>query len=284
MGIGQDLRMQYRTGDLTTKLIFFNIAVFVLSIVLFYKFRAAAFDYPTWIALSSDPLTVATRPWTLLIYSFFHGGFFHLLFNLIILNFAGRLFLTFFNERQMLGLYLTSAIFAGLCYMGGYYLLGRESIIVGASGAIMAILMGAATYAPNMDIRLLLIGRIKLWHFAAAVILIDLLYILAENTGGHIAHLAGAFFGYIYVEQVKRGRDLGSWLASAFGWAAGLAPKTKKTPFRKVHRTTKAPAVKPSGKNVQQKRIDEILDKISKSGYDSLSAEEKEFLFRAGKE
>ncbi len=284
MGIGQDLRMQYQTGDLTTRLIFFNIGVFILSIVFFYEFRFATFDYPSWIALSSNPVTVATRPWTLLTYSFFHAGFFHLLFNLIILNFAGRLFLTFFNGRQMLGLYVTSAIFAGACYLLGYYLLGRESLIVGASGAIMAVLMGATAYAPNMEIRLLLIGRIRLWHFSAGIILIDLLYILAENTGGHIAHLAGAFFGYIYVHQIRRGRDLGSWMASAFGWAAGLQPKPKKSPFKKVHRSSK-PAVAPQpGKNVQQRRVDEILDKIGKSGYDSLSTEEKEYLFKAGKE
>ena len=284
MGILDDLKMQLRTGDVTVRLIFFNIGVFVLSIILFYGFRSASFDYPTWLALSSDPMTALTRPWTLLTYSFFHGGFFHLLFNMIILNFAGRLFLTFFNGRQLLGLYLTSAIFAGIAFVIGYMLIGRESMIVGASGAIMAVLMAAAAYAPNMDIRLLLIGNIKLWHFAAAVILIDLLYILAENTGGHIAHLAGAFFGYIYVSQIRRGRDIGGWMASVAGRLSGETPVRKKSPFKKVHRTSRAQPVKARGKTVQQHQIDEILDKISKSGYDSLSAEEKEFLFRAGKE
>src|SRR5690606_14927361 len=97
MSILDDLKMQFRTGDITTRLIFFNIGIFVLSIVFFYKFRLATFIYPDWIALSSNPVTVLTRPWTLLTYSFFHGGFFHLLFNMIILNFAGRLFLTFFT-------------------------------------------------------------------------------------------------------------------------------------------------------------------------------------------
>ncbi len=284
MGIGSDLKMQYRAGDVTTRLIFFNIGVFLLSILLFYKFRSAHFDYPDWLALSSNPMTVLTRPWTLLTYSFFHAGFFHLLFNLIILNFSGRLFLTFFTGRQMLGLYLTSAIFSGLCFMGFYALVGGQSMIVGASGAIMAVLIGAASYSPHMQVQLLLIGRVQLWHIAAVVILIDLLYILAENTGGHVAHLAGAFFGYIYVVQIKRGRDLGSWMAGAFGWAAGLKPLPKKTPFKKVYRTHNAQTVRATAKSLQQRRIDEILDKISKSGYDSLSAEEKEYLSRAGKE
>jgi len=116
---------------------------------------------------------------------------------MIVLNFAGRMFLTFFTQKQFLGLYLLSAIFAGLMFVLFYTFLGlgQSSAIVGASGAIMAILVASATYSPLMNIRLLLIGEVKLWQFTFVVVLLDLVQIFVENTGGHIAHLSGAFLG-----------------------------------------------------------------------------------------
>ena len=148
-------------GGFEQKVIYWNCGVFLLSLILFYRFRLGAFDFPTWIALSSDASEVLFKPWTLLSYFFFHAGFFHLLFNMIVLNFAGRIFLTFFNQKQFLGLYLLSGIFSGLIFILFYSVLmmGRSSAIVGASGAIMAILVATATYSPFMNLRLLLIGR-----------------------------------------------------------------------------------------------------------------------------
>ena len=132
---------------------------------------------------------------TLLSYSFFHAGFFHLFFNMVVLNFSGRIFLTFFYLKQFLGLYLLSAFFAGIIFDISYSLLGlgQDTSIVGASGAIMAVLIASATYAPFMNLRLLLIGNVRLWQFAFVILLLDLIQIFVENTGGHIAHLAGAF-------------------------------------------------------------------------------------------
>ncbi|HEX9979386.1 MAG TPA: rhomboid family intramembrane serine protease [Flavobacterium sp.] len=289
MSILDDIKLQFRTGDITTKLIFWNIGVFLLSIIFFYSFRIGVFIYPEWLSLSSDPYIMMTRPWTLLTYSFLHAGFFHLLFNMMVLNFAGRMFLTFFTQKQMLGLYLLSAIFAGIMFVVGYIILGMTSSIVGASGAIMAILIATASYAPNMNMRLLLIGNVKLWHFAAVIILLDLLYILAENTGGHIAHLAGAFFGYIYIWQLRRGNDIGSWISNLLESIQGIFTRKKKAPLKTVHknhttRPTASSASRIVTKDKTQQQIDEILDKISRSGYDSLTKEEKEFLFRAGKQ
>ena len=117
MNIIDDLKLQYKLGGFEQKLIYWNCGVFLLSILFFYQFRIGQFDFPTWIALSSNSSDLLFKPWTLLTYSFFHAGFFHLLFNMIVLNFAGRIFLTFFSQKQLLGLYLLSGIFAGLAFV-----------------------------------------------------------------------------------------------------------------------------------------------------------------------
>ncbi len=289
MNILDDLKMQYKMGGFEQKVIYWNCGVFLLSLIFFYRFRLGAFDFPTWIALSSDATKVLFKPWTLLSYFFFHAGFFHLLFNMIVLNFAGRIFLTFFNQKQFLGLYLLSGIFSGLIFILFYSVLmvGRTSSIVGASGAIMAILVATATYSPFMNLRLLLIGNVKLWQFTFVILLLDLIQIFTENTGGHVAHLAGAFFGFIYVKLLINGTDLSMGVSFLLDKIATFTRPKKTTPFKKVHRnytvkSNQSPS-KIVTKDKTQQQIDDILDKISKSGYDSLTKDEKEFLFKAGK-
>ena len=289
MNILDDLKMQYKMGGFEQKVIYWNCGVFLLSLILFYRFRLGAFDFPTWIALSSDVTEVLFKPWTLLSYFFFHAGFFHLLFNMIVLNFAGRIFLTFFNQKQFLGLYLLSGIFSGLIFILFFSVLmqGRTSAIVGASGAIMAILVATATYSPFMNLRLLLIGNVKLWQFTFVILLLDLIQIFTENTGGHVAHLAGAFFGFIYVKLLISGTDLSKGVSFILDQFATFSRPMKTTPFKKVHRNYNVNQNQSTSKIVTkdktQQQIDDILDKISKSGYDSLTKEEKEFLFKAGK-
>jgi membrane associated rhomboid family serine protease len=160
-----DLKMHYKFGGMAQRLIYWNIACFLVSLVFFYQFRVGVFDFPNWIALSSDPSVFITKPWTLLTYAFFHDGFGHIFFNMIVLNFSSMLFLTFFSQKQLLGLYVLSAIFAGFAFFLGYYFMNLNSSIVGASGAIMAILVATTTYNPLMNVRLLLIGNVKLWHY-----------------------------------------------------------------------------------------------------------------------
>ena len=278
-----DLKFQYRIGGIANKMIYWNVGFFLLSIIFFYQFKSGGFDFPNWIAVSSEPRTVLTKPWTLLTYAFFHYGFMHLFFNMMVLNFSSRLFLTFFTQKQYIGLYILSAIFAGLCFVTSFYLLHQTSSMVGASAAIMALLVATTTYQPLMEIRLLLIGNVKLWHITAVLLLLDLLQIQMENTGGHIAHLSGAFFGYIYIKLLQNGTDL-SRIVNA---VIDLFTQKKATPFKRVHVNPKKPAIKRESKIVlkdkTQQQLDDILDKISQSGYDSLTAEEKEFLFKAGK-
>jgi membrane associated rhomboid family serine protease len=282
-----DLKMQYKFGGMAQRLVYWNIACFIVSLVFFYQFKFGVFDFPNWIALSSEPLVFIIKPWTLLTYSFFHDGFGHIFFNMLVLNFSSSLFLTFFNQKQLLGLYVLSAIFAGIAFVLGYYLLNLSASIVGASGAIMAILVAATTYSPLMNVRLLLIGNVKLWHITLVILVIDLMQIRLDNSGGHIAHLAGAFFGFIFIKLLESGTDLSKIVSTIIDFFVNLFSKSPSTPFKKVHKNYKKPIVKPVSKIVTkdktQQQIDEILDKISRSGYDCLTKEEKEFLFKAGK-
>jgi membrane associated rhomboid family serine protease len=283
----KDIKFQYRTGGIANKMIYWNVGIFLLSIIFFYQFKLGFFDYPDWLAISSEPMNVLYKPWTLLTYAFFHSGFLHLFFNMMVLNFSSRLFLTFFTQKQYLGLYIFSAIFSALIFIAAFYFLGRISMMVGASAAIMALLVAATTYQPLMELRLLLIGNVKLWHITGVILLMFLLQIGLDNTGGHIAHFSGAFFGYIYIKLLQNGTDLSRIVSGVVDFFANLFSPRKSTPFKKVHVNPKKPAVKKESKIVAkdkiQQQIDEILDKISQSGYDSLTAEEKEFLFKAGK-
>lgn len=287
MSIIEDIKFQYKIGGIANKMIYWNVGVFLLSIPLFYQFKTGVFAYPSWLAVSSEPTTFFHRPWTLLTYAFFHYGFLHLFFNMMVLHFSSRLFLTFFTQKQYLGLYFLGSIFAGLVYVLSFYLLGHSSLMVGASAAIMALLVATTTYQPLMELRLLLIGNVKLWHITGVLLLLDLLQIQMNNTGGHIAHLSGAFFGYIYIKLLLNGTDLSRIVSSVIDFFTNLFSPKKATPFKKVHVNPKKPTVKRESKIVAkdktQQQIDEILDKISQSGYDSLTAEEKEFLFKAGK-
>lgn len=284
MNILDDLKLQYKTGGMVQKLIFWNIGCFLLSLVFFYSFSVGKFQIPYWIALSSDIGTFVKAPWTLVAFNFFHYGFFHLIFNLLVLHFAGRLFSIYFTDRQLLGVYVLGGIFSGIIFMLSYIIIGKAGLLVGASGAIMAILLSATTYAPFMLLRIPLIGIVKLWHVTFVILLIDLIQLPLDNTGGHIAHLGGALFGFLYIKLLQSGTDLSKGISMILDFFVNLSKPKKKTPFKKVHRnTTKKTVNSFSEKDITQKQIDDILDKISKSGYDSLTKEEKEFLFKAGK-
>lgn len=285
--IFDDIKLQYKLGDITNKIIYWNVGIFVLSLVLFFRFTEFRFVYPNWLALSSNPENFLIFPWTFFTYAFLHSGFWHLFFNMVMLNFSGRLFLTYFTQKQFVGLYVLSAIFAGLTFAISYFLMGISAPIVGASAAVLSILVATTAYQPLMEIRLLLIGNVKLWHLTAVILLLDIMQILVENTGGHISHIAGAVFGVIYMKLLQNGTDLSNIVTKVINFFVNLFQPKKSVPFKKVHvNNTKSSTSTKSKiviKDKTQQQIDEILDKIGQSGYDSLTAEEKEFLFKAGK-
>lgn len=280
MNIFQDLKSQYLNNGIVQKIIFWNIGVFILTIIFFYNFKSGVFSFPSWIALYSSLNELATKPWTLVTYMFVHSGFIHLLFNMLMLHFVSRFFLTFFTEKQYLVVYLLGGVFGGLVFVLIYHFLGKTIPVVGASGSIMTLLVAATAYSPYYILQIPLIGRIKLWHITALILTIDVLQLLIANTGGHIVHLSGAFFGFLYVYLLKKGIDI----TKPFSTISFKKSAKKKTPFSKVHvNKTTSNLSKTAKSDVEQKRVDDILDKISKSGYDSLSKDEKEFLFKLGK-
>ena len=287
MNILDDLKLQYKTGGMVQKLIFWNIGLFLvftlLDVVL--KFSKIDFNYFDVVALSSNINTFLIKPWTIITFNFFHAGIFHLIFNLLILHFSGRLFNTYFTDKQLFGVYVLGGIFSGITFVLSYFFIGKAGLLVGASGAIMAILIATTTYAPFMLLRIPLIGIVKLWHVAFVILFIDLIQLPLENTGGHLAHLGGALFGFIYVKILQSGTDLTKPFSLFLDAIVNIFKPKKKTLFKKVHRNTTKNVVNSSTskKDFTQKQIDDILDKISKSGYDSLTKEEKEFLFKAGK-
>ena len=292
-----DLKLQYNIGGVANKLIYWNVGLFAIPYLLngifgLMQINKNAFDF---ISLASNPAELLWKPWSLISYGFFHSGFFHIFFNMLILNFSSRLFLTYFTSKQLLSLYFSGLLFSGIIYILCYYLFpslaNLHVTLIGASGTIMAIFFAVATFNPLMEIRLMFIGNVKIWHIAFVYLILDLIQLPLENTGGHIAHLGGALFGYIFVKQIQSGTDITSWFTTIADYFSNVFSSNKNS-FKKIHRNPKP--VNNSGatsklsatiitKDKKQQQIDEILDKISKSGYDSLSSSEKEFLFTAGK-
>lgn len=285
MSIFKDLQARYKRGSILEQLIYINIAVFIITLLLgsFSNLFESKPDFiRDWFALSSSFDIWITRPWTIVTYGFFHGGFLHILFNLLWLYIFGRLFLDYFTPKQLLNFYLLGTVFGGIAYMLSYNFFpvfeGKLGSMVGASAAVSAIIIGTATYIPNYQIHFRFIGPIKVWHLAAFFVVMDLLQMAGSNGGGHISHLGGALFGFLYVSQASNKK------LNLFG-SLGSLFKRKEKPLKTVHKSKrKRPAPQPKHvKSDKQQKIDDILDKISKSGYDTLTKEEKEFLFKQGK-
>ncbi|WP_158727689.1 MULTISPECIES: rhomboid family intramembrane serine protease [unclassified Flavobacterium] len=289
MNVIDDLKLQYKMGGIVIRLIFWNIALFVIPFLVFslISLMGISIDYLQYVSLSSNPTVFISQPWTILSYAFFHTGIMHILFNLIVLNFAGRLFTTYFTGKQLFGLYVLGAIFAGIVYVLVFYILAIDAPIVGASAAIMAILVAVATYNPLMELRMLIFGTVKLWHVTAVILFIDLMQLRSGNMGGHISHLAGALFGFLFIKLLENGTDLSKIVTDFVNFFQNRFQRGKTSPFTKVYKSHQKPVPKAVSKIVvkdnNQQQIDQILDKISQSGYDSLSQNEKEFLFKVGK-
>jgi membrane associated rhomboid family serine protease len=295
MSIIDDLKLQYRTGGIAQQLIFWNVGLFIVPEIIFslLSLFGVPVNYMQYVSLDSMPMALAWKPWSIVTYAVFHSGIFHLLFNMVVLHFSTRLFTTYFNQKQLLGLYILGGIFAGIIYIVSYLVFpaleNSSATLVGASGSIMAILFATVAYNPYMEIRLMFLGIIKLWHIAAVFIVLDLIQLPTSNTGGHLAHLGGALFGYLFIVLLKKGTDLTDGVSKIIGFFVNKSrSKQNKTPFKKVYRNYNPASPSSSSsrivkKDKTQQQIDEILDKIGVSGYDSLSKEEKDFLLRAGK-
>ena len=297
----QQLKYRYATATMLEKL----IAINVVMLILMYLSRTIGFlmqintdFFVEWLVFPKEIGEFIIKPWTIITYAFMHSGFFHILFNMIILYFSGQIFLTFFSPKRLLNYYILGAISGALIYMLSYNLFPAfssvgESYLIGASASVMAVLVGIATQVPNYSVRLILIGNVKLWWIAVFFVGLDVAQIPLGNAGGHLAHIGGALIGYTYTQQLTKGNDIGRFVTTSFDYLSNLmSSKSKpkmKTVYKNKAKKAKSNAKKKSSTSTvnrteKQKRVDEILDKISKSGYDSLTKEEKDFLFDAGKD
>lgn len=285
MSILKDLQYKFKTSGIVSQLIYINVGVFALMLLLsvFSNLYGSKSTFiGEWFSLSSSFDVFITRPWTLITYGFLHGGFFHILFNCLWLFFFGRLFLEYFTPKQLLNFYIFGTIFGGIAYLVSYNYFpvfkgGNPVPLVGASSAVSAIVIGLATYIPNYQLKLRLIGYVKIWHIAAVFVFLDLVSLAGSNGGGHFAHLGGALFGFFYVNQASKQKKSGTDIFSSLF-------KKKKKPLKTVYKSNQRKStIQKNTKSDTQVKIDAILDKISKSGYDTLTKEEKEFLFKQKK-
>ncbi|MFC4636543.1 rhomboid family intramembrane serine protease [Dokdonia ponticola] len=293
------LSYQFKTANIAIKLIVINFAVFILLNLIPTLF-GVNFSFIGWFTLPDNFPGFLTQPWSIITYAFLHGGIFHILFNMYFLYIFSRFILNLFTEKRFLTLYLLGGMAGGVLYMLSYSifpaLIAKSGgFLLGASAAVMALIVFIATYSPQTGIRFFIFD-FKLWQIATFYVVFDLMRVSlgTDNMGGLISHLGGAAFGYVYAMQLAKGNDIGAWFEKGMDTVASWfssKSKSKKTNMRTVHRTAKKTATKNTKakqssvtKSDQQQQIDAILDKISKSGYDSLSKAEKDFLFKAGKD
>lgn len=296
-GIGKGFRTSFFKGSALTKLIYINCGVFLVATVAYIPFMLAGFrtvyyDVLTeWLGVPADPEVLLHRPWTLFTYMFTHFGFLHLLFNMLWLFWFGSMFLRHFSERQLTGVYLWGGVAGAALYIVSYNVFPYfdeitriSSWAVGASASVMAIVFAVCVYLPRERIYIFLIGPVKLVYLALFTALIDFLSIGGDNAGGHIAHLGGALFGCCFAMGIRSGKDFFAWLPSFHKKKRKhSASRTKMKVEYRRDASSMSDREYNEYKKRQDERINSILDKISRSGYESLTREEKEYLFKSGR-
>ena len=285
MNLLDNLRYRIATFSVAEKIILINVLCFVLPMLLntiFFLLKIPSGVYMNWLQLSPKFDTFITRPWTLISYSFIHSGFFHLLWNMLLLFYSGRLLLNLFSDKIFINNYFLGVIAGGIIFVLSYSLFpvfkGTYPPMIGASAGVMSVFIFICTYTPEQELRVLFFN-VKLKYIGIVFFFFDVIQIPYGNAGGHLAHIGGALLGFSYARQLVNGRDIGSGFEQV--WQYLFIKKQLKTVYKSPNKERFNKANK-NGDNSQIK-IDAILDKISKSGYDSLSKEEKDYLFEAGK-
>ncbi len=284
------LRYQYARLNIAEKLIAINVIVFIINLLVPFLFQLSESSIERWFWLPKILSEFFAQPWTLISYSFFHLDFWHIFLNMLVLYFASRILLNLFDGRKFLNIYFLGVIAGGLAFLLSYNIfpvfLENTFPMIGASAGVMAVLIFICSYIPNQEMRFFFFN-IKLWYIGAFFVLKDIIQIPIGNSGGHIAHLGGALLGYLYARQLMEGRDIGAGFSKFIDSLTNMFKGgAKKAPLKTVYKNKKASSNSnlTQNKDIKQRQIDAILDKISKSGYDSLSKAEKDLLFKAGKD
>ncbi len=290
-----NIKQQFSRANTTIRLIYVNVGLFLIVALLGVIFKLFKLDYLSltpWFAMPSNPAKLLTHIWTPISYMFYHERFFHLLFNMLMLFWFGQIFTAYFSEKQMFALYVFGGLMGAALYFVTYNTLplftapnslglarNKISLLMGASGSIVAILVAAAMRAPNMQMRLLLLGNVKLKWIAVVVVGMSLFSMASINAGGEMAHLGGALAGYIFVVSTQKGKDVTAFIQNFTGIVVNLFKKKPKKTKVKYHAQRMSAEEYNQSVAHNEKEIDRILDKIKLSGYESLTAEEKKRLF-----
>ncbi len=300
--IFNDLKQTFRTGNMVSKIILVNVGLFIiLNLINVFDFQSSTNPESIFnvireaLSLPSNPGQFIRQPWSILTHMFLHIGFWHILWNMLMLYWFGRIVGDLLGDQRILPLYIMSGLFGGLIFMlhdlylpGGT---GGAALALGASAAVMAIVWTAAMVSPDYQMHLLLLGPVKLKYIALGLLFLDLVGSAGNiNQGGHFAHLGGAVFGMFYVWLLREGTDITSPFyrrTNSYGSQSKQQVKVEKTPRSKFKIVRSNPKSERKGQSNmsfdQRSELDRILDKITASGYESLSDEEKDFLYRASK-
>ena len=261
--------------NIVEKIILFNITLYLLPFVLktvLFLFNIKGLSIVNWFTIDATLSEFILKPWSILTYGFIHGSFSHIFWNMLILYYFGNILKNIFGEKLILNLFLSGIVAGGLTYLISYNLFpvfkGVNSVMIGASAGVMSVLFFLAAYDPQYRIRIIFFD-IKILYIALFLFFYDIIQIPLNNSGGHIAHIGGALWGYYYSVKYNNGSDLVNSILSY---------------LKKNTNNKSSVKSKKDNKNFDQNKIDEILDKISDSGYDSLTKSEKEYLFKVGKD
>ena len=292
--IFEDIKAMIKHGSMLTKLILINIFAFVIIGVFFRYLIPSVFDLLLpYLALSSDIVWNLKHPWVFITHMFMHDGLYHIFWNLLLYYWFGTIVGDLIGDKKILPLYIYGGLTGAVFYLFSYYFILPQNLIggmaLGASAAVMATVVAAGVISPDYKVRLILIGPVSIKYIVVVLIVIDLIGTTGNmNTGGHIAHLGGAFFGWFFVSNLKRGIDLSLGFNRLIDKLSGffISGKNNRGKLKVTHRNKKVSNFEKEIKEKDpgfQKELDRILDKINEKGYDQLSDEEKEFLFLASK-
>lgn len=290
----QDVRSEFQKGNMITRLIFINLFVYIALNLLYVFLHGAApglYDsIRNAFALSNDWMHNLTHPWAWITHMFVHDGFWHILWNMLFLYWFGRIVGDLIGDHHMLPIYIYGGLLGGIAFVLSASTLGYisgTSYAIGASGATMAIVLAAGVIAPDYMMRLLLIGSVKLKYIVLAILLLDIFRLAgSSNVGGHVAHLGGAAMGWFYIYALRSGVEIGKPVMKVQNVVMSILEgphKARKSKARVYDMRGEPRQPKRERETDVQETIDAILDKISQKGYDSLSEEEKEFLYQASK-
>lgn len=289
-----DLKSRFHRGDINLQLIYINVGVFVVTTLVSVFLRLFNIGGASWMNFMTLPASIPEflkQPWSLLSYMFLHADPLHLLFNMLWLYWFGQLFLSFFSARHFRGLYLLGGICGGLFYMLALNVFPYFtpyiyiSTLLGASASVLAIVVATAVREPEYRVNFMFIGTVRLKYVALFMVVTDLLFVTSGNGGGHIAHLGGALAGWWFAWSLRKGKDVTKWINGVLDGCSGVWSKlSSKKPKMKVSKGGRAADYDYNARKKQQsEEIDRILDKLKKSGYGSLTTEEKKRLFDASK-